>query len=158
MRKACFLMLSVVVWVTACKRSKVPAGIMPPEKMENVLWDIIQADEFAKGYVLPFDSTLNDTIETLKLYKKAFEFNKTTREEFEKSFAYYRANNVLMKEVLDSLNARATRAPAELAKPLPVIDTVAINDSANKRIQPPPPPNDTPRKSRRIREVLPVVQ
>lgn len=158
MRKGFFLILFIAVLIVACKRSRVPEGIMPPEKMENVLWDIIQADEFAKGYVLPFDSTLNDTTEMLKLYKKTFAFNKTTREEFEKSFAYYRTNNTLMKEVLDSLNARAQRAPTELAKPLPVIDTVAIKDSADRRVSPPSPPNDTPRKSKRIREVLPVVQ
>ena len=42
--------------------------------MEAVLWDMIQADEFLKDFVLNKDTTLNDTLESIRLYERVFRF------------------------------------------------------------------------------------
>jgi hypothetical protein len=146
MRKYFIFFIAAVLLVAACSKSRVPADILPPEKMEDVLWDLMQADEFVKGYRIPYDSSLNDTAESIKLYKKVFEFNKTNRAEFDKSFAYYKVHTSLMKEVLDSLNVRAQKAPSELYTPTALEDSLAkqkiinnplpFTDSAKKPVRP----------------------
>jgi hypothetical protein len=98
--------LFIVIMVASCsKKDKVPKGILPPEKMEVVLWDILRADEFLRDYMLSKDSTLNDTLESERMYERVYKFNKISREDFVKSFDYYRTHPALMKEVMDSLNA-----------------------------------------------------
>src|SRR5688500_11496802 len=99
----------IIVCLAACGgKSKVPKGVLDREKMEAVLWDIMQADEFLKDHILNKDSTLNDTTESIRMYERVFAFNNTNREEFARSFNYYREHTSLIKDVLDSLNVKAT--------------------------------------------------
>ena len=45
----------------SCSKSKVPDGILKPEKMQAVFWDYIRADVFANEYVRR-DTAKNPTI------------------------------------------------------------------------------------------------
>ena len=70
--------------------------------MKTVMWDVIQADEFA-NLLFAKDSTKNLKQETLKLYSKVFAMYKISNEDFERSYYYYRQHPVKEKELLDSL-------------------------------------------------------
>ncbi len=70
--------------------------------MKAVMWDVIQADEFANLSIAK-DSTKNLKQETLKLYSKVFAMHKISNEEFERSYYYYRQHPIKEKELLDSL-------------------------------------------------------
>ena len=105
MRILFFIVL--VSLVVACgSKSDVPKSVLPKEKMEDLMWDMLRADEFVKEYMLARDSSLRDTAEYIKMYERIFRLNKTNREQYAESFTYYRTHPKLMKEILDSLNVR----------------------------------------------------
>ena len=78
--------------------------------MEEVMWDMIQADQYYNEYILK-DSLKRD------IRSDRFKLHKTTRENFDKSYAYYSAHPKLMKEIFDSLSDKGSRKLQDLYKP-----------------------------------------
>ena len=113
--KTLYILITSLIF-SCNQKDKIPKGVLEKDKMQAVLWDVLQADEFLKDYVLNKDSTLNDTTESVYLYQKVFDFHKTTREVFDSSFNYYRMRPLLMKEILDSLHSKSqlTGAPTPI--------------------------------------------
>lgn len=144
MRKIIFFFI-IVVAAVSCNKNKVPTGILPPEKMEAVMWDMMQADEFVKGFIIPYDSLANDTTASIYIYKKVFQLNNISKEEYEKSFEYYKVHTLLMKEVLDSLNVKAQKAPTELYAPVLAEDTISSQHQDTVK-----PLTDTSKKVKRF--------
>lgn len=106
-----WIVVLVLATLGACKaKDKIPAGILPREKMETVFWDMLQADEFARDFVFRMDSTRNDTLELIEVYEEVFRLHKTSRSEFSNSFSWYRQHPPIMKDILDSLMAKAQNA------------------------------------------------
>ena len=101
---------ALLLCMSCGNNSKVPKGVLPKEKMQAVLWDMIQADEFLKDYVYNKDSTLNDTLLGRQVYEKVFALNKTSRQEFDSSYNYYRRHPLTMKTILDSLASKKQAA------------------------------------------------
>jgi len=91
-----------------------PKDILPKEKMQAVLWSLINAGEFLNGYVL------KDPVDTIaassKVYGQVFQIHHITKEEFDKSFSYYRQHYELMKAILDSLSKRQPFANEQVQK------------------------------------------
>ena len=99
------LVLLSVLWLAGCKKSnKIPGDVLAPQKMQAVMWDIMRADQFLSDYVLNRDSTKDKDRESIKLYNRVFAFHHITKEEFEKSFAYYRKNPVRLQTMMDSIS------------------------------------------------------
>jgi Domain of unknown function (DUF4296) len=108
MRKLSFLFISLFL-ITSCKdKNKIPKDIFPQEKMQAVLWSMINAGEFLNGYVLYKDS-VDKMAESLKTYGQVFQIHHITKEEFDKSYSYYREHPDLLKVILDSLSKRQTK-------------------------------------------------
>ena len=84
------------------------AMLLSTEKMQQVLWDILQADAFTQNFIKP-DSTKKELIENAALQKKIFELHKISREDFYYSYNYYSAHPEVMKMILDSVSAKAER-------------------------------------------------
>ena len=120
----------VLLLVIACGRGdRVPDNVLPREKMEAVLWDMIQADEFLKDFVLNKDTTLNDTLESIRLYERVFRFHEVDRQTFDSSFNFYRTHPKLMKEILDSLQVHKQGAtPSTIPFDRPVTIPVDTNN------------------------------
>lgn len=106
----------------SCDDKKVPEGIIPPEQMETIMWQMMQTDEFTSD-AFARDSTKNLHTERIKRYRQVFQLNGTTKEAFAKSYDYYMAHPDLTKTMFDSLSARAARrtdtAANKAANPLP---------------------------------------
>ena len=104
--------------------------------MQAVLWDMISTGEFLTAYVLNKDS-VDKMAESSKLYGQALQFHHITREEFDKSYLYYRQHPALMKVILDSLSKKQL-APIEIIKPeidsVKKNDTLKLQDTLRKRI------------------------
>jgi hypothetical protein len=98
----------MLVLFSCAEKGKVPKGIIPPEEMKLIVWDLMRADEPA--YKLKLDSSINTTNNKLMvMYNTVFAIHKISRNEFYKSYAYYEAHPDIHKEMMDSVQAFANR-------------------------------------------------
>lgn len=92
----------------ACSGNEpLPKNILPGEKMEAVLWDVLQADEMINNY-LQTDSLYKSLSKRSALYDTIFAIHKVSKEDFKKSILYYESHPKLLKPLLDSLQKRTT--------------------------------------------------
>ncbi len=129
-----FLLIVLICVFISCSNNKVPKGILPKPKMENVLWDLMRADEFVMNYVRK-DSTRSKKQESIKLYQQVFQIHKITKEEFEKSFSFYKKHPEILKPLLDTLESRKKREIAKEAELHNFIDTSTRTKIPPKKIQ-----------------------
>lgn len=100
--------LIILLLFSSCKQKlKTPEGIMPPEKMEQLLLDLLHADEYINQHGHS-DSTGN-LEKRAKLYQKVFQLHKTSKDEFKKNFTFYQNRPDLLKLVLDSMHSTASK-------------------------------------------------
>lgn len=95
----------------SCKqKTKVPENILPADKMEKVLLDMLRADEFYNQKQA--DSATMDSFSRTNLYKAVFALHKTNKEAFRRSVTFYEKHPDLMKTILDSMHSEATKKPS----------------------------------------------
>jgi len=118
------LFLLSALFLFSCRdKNSVPSGILKPAQMEAVLWDVLLADAFTNDFIKK-DTTKRPEVENVKLQQQIFATNKTSKEEFYKSFEYYKAHPDLMQPMLDSLMSRKTREKNNITIPAPkAVDT-----------------------------------
>jgi len=105
------LLLITAVCLAACSKAKIPKDILPPEKMQAVYWDYLQADAFANEFVRRDTSKTIET-ESAKLQLQVFKIHKVSKEEFYKSFEFYLNHREMLKDMLDTMLVRQNK-PAE---------------------------------------------
>lgn len=103
-----FILLFGLGLLTSCGNNENPSGILKPQKMQAVLWDIIKADAFTNEFIKK-DSAKNAVAENLKLQQEIFAIHKITKADFYKSYDYYQSNTTQFKIMLDSMIAQAER-------------------------------------------------
>jgi hypothetical protein len=130
------LIALVVIFTAGCKgKNAIPNSVLPQKKMQAILWDMMRADQFLADYVLNKDSSLNKTTESLKYYQQIFAIHKTSKEEFQHSFSFYKSRPGLLKAIMDSISTPPSDTAA-LAKPDSVSASPTLNkDTAIKNLQ-----------------------
>lgn len=130
MNRLLLVCLSAIVWcvVSCTDKDKVPAGVMPKEKMEKVLWDMIQAERYRETFVR--DSAKDLKKETFTLYAQVFKIHEISKEEFVKSYKFYMSRPDIARTMFDSLATRANRRREELYKPQP-LDTASAQNKVD---------------------------
>jgi hypothetical protein len=114
--KVLFFVL-LVCFLEACTNSgRVPAGIIPMQKMEIILWQLIQSDEYVNRQ-LAKDSLKKTSVEKMKIYQQVFDLNGTSPGEFKKSYQFYMSHPDITKIMFDSIAVQAGRQRAEMYKP-----------------------------------------
>ena len=121
------LFLSICLW--SCSQESVPEGVLPPEKMETVLYDLVCAEEFVDFSSIQ-DSTYRVFNKRSALYDSISNIHSITKETFQKSWQYYQGRPDLLKKILESLHSK-TDAPiiqkdTIIKKPL-IKDTAKLN-------------------------------
>jgi len=128
MMKRCLFLL-LVIFLVSCGKKKTATGILKPDKMQAVLWDVLRADAFTESYQKK-DSTKNAAESNVQLQQQVFLIHHTSKEEFYNSYAYYKRHPEQMKAILDSIISKASRERTQLqpAKPLRhlIQDTTAV--------------------------------
>jgi len=104
----CIGLFVIIVLASCGKKDKIPPGILEPDKMQAVLWDVIRADAFTTGFIKK-DSAKNATAENVALQQKIFSIHHVSKEDFYKSYDYYKSNTVIMKDMIDTMLKRAER-------------------------------------------------
>jgi hypothetical protein len=122
MIRICIIILCILLSCT--QKKKVPEGILSPDKMGKLLFDIMRADELL--IQKKADSVARDSFSQSNLYQAVFKLHKTNKEEFKKSFVFYENRPDLMKIILDSMHSSVTikndlkfKKPAKNKIPLP---------------------------------------
>lgn len=98
----------LLLMLVSCGNKSKPTGLLKPEKMKTVLWQILRAEAYTFNYVKK-DSTKNELEESAKLQKKIFAENGVTREDFYNSYEYYKKNPSLFKTMMDSIISAGNR-------------------------------------------------
>jgi hypothetical protein len=118
----------LLLLLTACSgKNDLPSGVLEGKKMEEVMWDMIQADQYYREYLMR--DTVGKDINQIRynLYENIFKMHKISKATFDKSFDYYSSRPKTMKEIFDSLSVKGNRKLQDLYKP-----AIPENDSTIK--------------------------
>lgn len=114
-----YLVIIIFLLFSNCTgKKKIPNDILSQEIMQDVLWDMICADEFVTAYIWKNDSLVNQLAESTKLYDQIFMIHKTSKEQYQNSLSYYRNHPELLKIILDSLKRKQN--PEYESKPVKI--------------------------------------
>lgn len=103
------ILLAVIFILFSCANKKnVTIGLLKPDKMQAVLWDIFRAEAYTSQYLISNPSR-NGIIENARLQKQVFAIHQVSREDFYNSFSYYKTHAGMLKIMLDSIVNKAIR-------------------------------------------------
>lgn len=108
MKNTFFFIMCCGVIFSCINNNKIPAEIIPPKEMQEILWDVIRAEALSAEFARK-DSTLNEVAETKVLTQKVFEIHKIDSALFDKSYKWYTSHPDVMKIIFDSLNTQNQR-------------------------------------------------
>ena len=100
------VILCWAVGMGCSNKNSVPKGILPMDKMEQVMWDMAQADQYAALYLAKDSAHSDRKAETMRLYAEVFRLHEVTPEEFRKSYHYYLDHPELNQLLFDSVITR----------------------------------------------------
>lgn len=96
----------------ACDRGpSLPDQVLSPEKMEPLLWEMLEADQFVSSFVIGRDTAVSAHAMGPKLYQAILKKYGVTDSVFQASLAYYKANPKQFLPMLDSLSKKPDLAP-----------------------------------------------
>jgi hypothetical protein len=113
------ILLTSLFLISSCgNKDKLPAGILKPDKMQAVLWDVIKADVFTAEFIKK-DTAKNAAAENLKLQQQIFAIHKISKAGFYNSYDYYKLNSTAFKKIIDSMITLAERNHYNKTQSLP---------------------------------------
>jgi len=125
-----FFVLAVLYMAGCANRDAVPGDIISKQKMETIIWQLIQSDEYINIRSVK-DTTKKISAEKMKIYQQVFDLNGVSLAAFKKSYLFYMEHPNISKEMFDSIGARASRQHMEIyngkkdtLKPMPVVTPV----------------------------------
>ncbi len=109
------LIIFCTLMMTGCRnRNRIPSGVIPPPKMQAILWDMMRADMFLVDFIFRKDSALDKRTEREKMYGQVFAIHQTNKEQFGESFSFYRSHPVLFRAIMDSIGRPKNEAPTRM--------------------------------------------
>jgi len=102
----------IVLILISCsgnKREKIPATILPEDKMTSILVDIHLLQSAITLNLVKASPGKNDTV----MFYNIFENNNITQKQFEESLDFYKTRPTLLNEVYDSVLVVLSRKEAE---------------------------------------------
>lgn len=106
--KIAFLILLMIGFAGCSNNGGLPSGILKPDKMRDVFWDVIRAETYTTQFIKK-DSLKNPALENAKLQQRIFASHHITEKVFYDSYRYYNAHTDLMGLLLDSITVRGER-------------------------------------------------
>jgi len=106
------LIVIMMAGIGCSDKDSVPSGVLAREDMQNVLWDMIQADQYST-YLAKDSGRIDVKLENMRLYDQVFQLHHVSREKFTKSYKYYMAHPELTQALMDSLLSMGNRLRSE---------------------------------------------
>ncbi len=107
MKNILLLVIFTLLW-SCSEKNKIPAEIIQPNEMQNILWDVMRAQALSTE-IARKDTSINEIAETKVLTQKVFEIHNITSTAFTRSYSWYTNHPDVMRLVFDSLNAQNQR-------------------------------------------------
>ena len=98
----------MITLFSCSSKDSVPDAIIQPDKMGDVLWDVMRMQFLAEEISIS-DTAVNKEEEVKKLTEKVFKIHKTSSSEFEKSYEWYIKHPGLLKRIFDSMQVQKQR-------------------------------------------------
>lgn len=122
MIRSAYLSVLLLVFALACSsKNTVPSHIIPPSKMQGILWDMFRVGNFVTSYQFPSDTTLQLNKEQIKWYNKVLHIHQVTEAKFKSSMQYYKDHPAILATMMDSLSRKSL---IPVVKPKPEIKSV----------------------------------
>ena len=116
MKRTSFFIL--LCFLFACNNpNKIPEDIIGISKMKFIVWDLVNAGEYAQ-LQNSNDSLPTLTKETTKKFQQVFAIYGITKDQFYKSYSYYEQHPDKNKILMDSVSNYAARKRTESYKKL----------------------------------------
>ena len=97
------------IFLVACySADNLPANIIKPTEMKNILWDVMSAQTLATEISMK-DSLVNQAAETKELSHRVFAIHHIDSTSFNKSYNWYVKHPDILKRIFDSLYAQKQR-------------------------------------------------
>ncbi len=109
-------LLNILLFV-ACNNNNLPKDILKPEKMQQVLFDVMLADELV-NLKYTADTSLNRLSQSVELYQTVFKIHNVSANDFKRSFTFYQNHPKQLKPILDSLQ-KTTQRRVDTTSPKP---------------------------------------
>ncbi len=94
--------------VSCTNRYDVPSGIIQKDKMGDIMWDLIQAQTFAKE-VHNKDTSLSLSKTSLTFTEQVYRVHHISKKEFDESYKWYQSRPDILRVVFDSLYTQKQR-------------------------------------------------
>jgi|SRR5450432_3790403 len=109
----CFLLL-----IFSCNNHHgVPSDVLPIDSMQKIMKDVILADQYATTFIMR-DTSKRDKIKANQdLFEIIFKIHHTSKEEFQRSLAFYESKPDLNRRIVDSLAEDGNRRRGEIYMP-----------------------------------------
>ncbi|MEP6514085.1 MAG: DUF4296 domain-containing protein [Parafilimonas sp.] len=105
--KHVFIFLISILFSCTSADRYIPSDVIPLNDMKLIVWDMMQAEEFAR---LKHNKDSNLLYpKTSEMFQQVMRIRKTDKENFYKSFTYYQSHPILNKILFDSVSAYASR-------------------------------------------------
>ncbi len=124
MKPKIFIVIAIIFLFSCQNNNNVPKGILPPSKMQMVLWDVLRADALTFDFIKK-DSLKKPEAENIKLQMQIFDFHKTTKDEFYNSYQFYKTHPNMMQPLLDSMINKGNREKYSSTKGTIIKDSIA---------------------------------
>lgn len=111
--------LILCFFAVACSGPSVPDDVLSPDEMQQVLYDVIRADEMV-DFLRLSDSTWQPFSRRTALYDTVFQLHNIKKEQFQKSLSYYQSRPDLLKEIIEVMQEKVKDTTAEAQRRLPV--------------------------------------
>ena len=140
------LLLGFMLMASGCSdKNSVPSDVLPHEKMEAVMWDVVQSEQYSANYLIKDSARLDLKLENLRMYDEIFRLHQTSREQFRKSYQYYMGRADLAQTLFDSLLNKGNRLRTEsYSRPSRVVPTPAPAPVKTPATEPAKTPTSAP--------------
>jgi len=102
-----------VLTISSCNKSqKIPSNVLTQDKMQAVVWDMMRADQFLGDFVFAYDTTANKDSQSIRLYQQVLAIHKLSKEDFNRSWKYYKDHPALMQIIMDSIGRKQVNGPS----------------------------------------------
>lgn len=107
MNKLITMLISFLL-LSCSGKETIPGQILPPKKMQMVLWDYLRADSYCSR-ILKKDSITSDTIKNFQFQHLIFKQHGISGEEFKRSYDFYMSHPEFMMPILDSIVSQKSK-------------------------------------------------